>query len=441
MGIISRLMRRSTGDGGAPAPSAAPGVVIAERFVSPYDTISALLVPGAIAERYPGRDLAAIIMDASGDQTRDGALASAVPGQSHTEIGFAPFAVAPHAPLWLFVLDAADITRFARPELVRLLLLHARPLGSRPPIELTCIAVPSSAGRRPSPVSSPESDAGVSKPITFAMLSEDPDPKLLPRLDQPDVDAAGLTAEQRAWRSDGVVILPRFLPDSVIDPYIRLREKFGRARGWDTPTPYLQIPELRHVSLYPPLRAMLRELIGEEMMLHLNLTGWVSTERDWHQDDYLNPGTVNSWYAAVWIALGDIHPDSGPFEYIPGSHRWPLLRGEKVRACMTGAERAASVGSTGFDAWPTITEKYLVPAIEAEIHARGIAPRQFLGRKGDVLIWHGRLMHRGTRPNGSDLERRALIAHYSGVTHRPDMPRRRTEKNGGVYAVFDHELV
>ena len=80
-------------------------------------------------------------------------------------------------------------------------------------------------------------------------------------------------------------------------------------------------------------------------------------------------------------------------------------------------------------------------AIEAEIRDRGVAPRRFLGRKGDVLIWHGRLMHRGTQPVRTDLERRALIAHYSGISHRPDMPRRETDKSGGVYAVFDHKLI
>jgi len=94
---------------------------------------------------------------------------------------------------------------------------------------------------------------------------------------------------------------------------------------------------MRYLLLYPPLMAKLKEVIGEEMILHLCLTGWVSTQRGWHQDDYLNPSFVNSWRTAVWIALGDIH---GPFEYVLGSHRWPLMRGEKVRALLTDEERA-----------------------------------------------------------------------------------------------------
>ena len=67
------------------------------------------------------------------------------------------------------------------------------------------------------------------------------------------------------------------------------------------------------------------------MCLSLALTGWVSTERNWHQDDYLNPPDVDAWYVAAWLALDDIPSGSGPFQYVPGSHRWPAIRGDKVR--------------------------------------------------------------------------------------------------------------
>ena len=433
MSAMSRIIARLSG--ATARPSGGPTIVIAERFVAPADAIHGLRVPGDIGARHPGRALAAMVIDPSGSEARQGTVARCLTDPTHTEIQFERMPAQSGEPLWLFVIDAENITGFARRELVKALLRHGQGLGPRPPIGLTCLT-----GPERTPVATADAPP-FPRQISFAMLSEEPDPALLPWLDQPDVDETGLTPEQRAWRTDGVAILPGFLPDAVIDPYIARREKLNRPGGWSSPTPYEHVAELRQVSLYPPLRAMLRELIGEEMMLHLNLTGWVSTERNWHQDDYLNPGTVNSWYAAVWIALDTIDPDSGPFEYVPGSHRWPLLRGEKVRAFMTEDERAGSVGTAGFDAWPKLTERFVVPAIEAEIKQRGIPSRRFLGRKGDVLIWHGRLMHRGTQPVRTDLQRRALIAHYSGVSHRPDMPRRRSDGSGGVYAVFDHKLV
>ncbi len=276
------------------------------------------------------------------------------------------------------------------------------------------------------------------KPVTFADLSEMPDPAMLPALDRPGVDEAGLSAEQRAWRRDGVVVLRQFLPDSVTDPYIARRAALDRPAGWLSPVPYLQVPELRTLALYPPLMAMLEQLIGEPMLLHLALTGWVSTERNWHQDDYLNPPFVNSWYAAVWIALDHIDPASGPFEYVPGSHRWPLLRGEKVRGFLSEAELSRQ--ENGVNHWPKYAERFVTPAIEAAI-ARERAPlRAFLAEKGDVLIWHGRLMHRGSTPKQAGRERRSLITHYSGAGHRPDMVVQASDENGQAYAVFDIPL-
>jgi hypothetical protein len=274
--------------------------------------------------------------------------------------------------------------------------------------------------------------------ITFADLSEMPDPDLLPPLDQSDLDTSALTVEQRSWRRDGVVIMPKLLPDSVTDPYIARRSKLGAPGGWISPVPYLQVPELRALALYPPLMHMLQHLLSERMMLHLALTGWISTERNWHQDDYLNPPFVNSWYAAVWMALDRIDPLSGPFEYIPGSHRWPLLRGEKVRSFLTRAERTRL--DDGVNHWPKYSERFVTPAIETEISRYGIPSRTFIGEKGDVLIWHGRLMHRGSIPKVPGHERRSLITHYSGIGHRPDMTERAEDENGEAYAVFNIPL-
>ena len=270
---------------------------------------------------------------------------------------------------------------------------------------------------------------------SFSDLSEYLDPDTLPWLDQITVDTARLTPEQAQWRREGVVTLERFLPDDLVDAYITRRER-EPIIGWISPTPYEHVPELRALALYRPLTQLMRDLVGEEMMLHLALTGWISSERAWHQDDYLNPPGVNGWYAAVWMALDTIHPDSGPFEYYPGSHRWPLLRGEKVRAFMTDADWAEPDSNIH---WPKISERYVIPAVETEAARRGTPIKQFLGKRGDVLIWHGRLMHRGRKPNVPLMERRSLITHYSGVNHRPDM-QARAEQDGSVYAVFNSVL-
>jgi ectoine hydroxylase-related dioxygenase (phytanoyl-CoA dioxygenase family) len=140
------------------------------------------------------------------------------------------------------------------------------------------------------------------------------------------------------------------------------------------------------------------------------------------------------------MALDTIDPDSGPFEYVAGSHRWGLLRGEKVRGYLTEEERTRREPATGINQWPTYAERFTTPAIEAEIRSTGTEVKRFLGRKGDVLIWHGRLVHRGSAPRNPSLQRRSLITHYSGVNHRSDMEARERDENGQYYAVFPDPL-
>ena len=292
--------------------------------------------------------------------------------------------------------------------------------------------------------------------IRFEDLSEVPDVQLIPRLDRPDLDPAALTPEQAEWVAQGVVIKKRFLPNDLLDPYIRRRAAFRpgtswNAVGWPHGHCYEGIPELRNVALYPPLMALLESLLGEPMLFHLALTSWISTERDWHQDDYLNPNFINTWYAAVWIALDTITPESGPFEYVPGSHRWPLLRGEKVRSFLTEEEMQRVEAATGQNQWPKYSERFVAPAIEDKIHASGLPVTPFFAEKGDILIWHSRLMHRGSkRKDGwitddaggvhAQFPRKAVITHYSGIHHRPDMILREKDENGQSFAVFKTDL-
>jgi hypothetical protein len=244
----------------------------------------------------------------------------------------------------------------------------------------------------------------------FAALAEMPSDDAIPPLDRAVVDEKVLSPHQLEWRRTGVVVLRGFIPPSLVDEYRASREgRLPDQMGYPTSLAYMQIPEIRAIALYQPLAEIMTSLLGEPLAMHFDLTQWVSTERDWHQDDYLNPPEINSHYMAVWFALDAIDDDCGPFEYVPGSHRWPVVRGHLVRSLMPEEDRDSPN-------WPKLSEPYVVDAYERQLEASGLRVERFLADKGDVLIWHGRLLHRGTLARIPGKPRRSLIAHYTAVS-------------------------
>jgi ectoine hydroxylase-related dioxygenase (phytanoyl-CoA dioxygenase family) len=246
-----------------------------------------------------------------------------------------------------------------------------------------------------------------------------------------------MTPDQEYWRKYGYLVIENFIPHDLIDRYCErfIRDTLNVGKiGYFSPTPYLEVEEIKDLCLYPPLLEKMQELIGHEVAMHLNLTNWKSTQRNWHQDDYLNPVGVNAHYAGVWFALDYIHPSAGPFEFVPGSHRWDVCRREKVLSALPPEVRHDPD-------WPWHAEKILNPLYDEEIARKGTKPVTWCGKKGDVLIWHAWLLHRGSYPKDPELLRPAIITHYSSVKHRPDMPyiaEHHYHARPGKYFVFDH---
>lgn len=230
---------------------------------------------------------------------------------------------------------------------------------------------------------------------------------------------------QRQWVQDGYVVLPSLIPDPLIDAYAERWQQVNgpggegdwRPGGWPLATPYMHEPTLLDLCSHKGLHDAMAHLIGEPVGLHLNLTGWQTTERDWHQDGYLNEPYVGGHYIAAWIALDRIHPDSGPFQLVPGSTAWPQVSQARIRDAL----RAHGYDGDG-PGWPKATEAILTPLFEQEITEREVEPVTFLPERGDVILWNGRALHRGSRARRHGMERRAVIAHFSGIGHRPDMP-------------------
>lgn len=233
------------------------------------------------------------------------------------------------------------------------------------------------------------------------------------------------------WTENGVLILEKFVPDEIIDNYAKYGPFMHGSPG--EATAYMKNADLLRLCTFKELAERLEMLCGEPMGCHLNLTGHVSTVREWHQDSYLNLHVdVQDRYLAVWAALEDINPDSGPFEYIPGSHHWGLFDNSRfLNYCLDNGLMTGSEVSSGL--WHKKSEQILTPMVEDKIKRDGLEVKRFLGKKGDLLIWHHRTWHQGSKPKVPGMSRKALITHYSGVTKRGDFPPAIQSKWSGWY--------
>jgi hypothetical protein len=213
--------------------------------------------------------------------------------------------------------------------------------------------------------------------------------------------SSNLTAEEIAHKydKDGFFVLEGAIPDELLDAYSDLydREHGDSNKGWGRSDQYAIYDEIRNILCHESIE-MSFESIEMAAALHVEMSMQESTECKWHKDSLLQDLNAASTYIGVLVCLEDIDPRSGPFELIPGSHKWTHL----IPLLQRSAENATPEG-----------EQYQEDILLAEKDKQGAETFTFLGKKGDVLVWHSQLAHRGTKKTG--IERRpTLIGHYCG---------------------------
>ncbi len=166
--------------------------------------------------------------------------------------------------------------------------------------------------------------------------------------------------------------------------------------------PHKKVGGFCRILKHPELYRWIRLLMEREPKPLQTITSHKGSQQAAHSDSIHMTTYPLGYLTAAWIAFEDIHPDSGPLVFYPGSHRLPYVFSKDVDITEPEFKR---------DGYSSYQAKY-EPRIRQLIQTHGLEPHYFHAKKGDVLIWHANLIHGGSVRKDMQLSRRALVCHY-----------------------------
>lgn len=179
-----------------------------------------------------------------------------------------------------------------------------------------------------------------------------------------------------------------------------------------------------HLSLTREVSAFLSHVFRSPPCAMQSLTFYKGSQQPIHIDyPYVRCQSQVAHLAASWIPLEDIHPESGPLAYYPGSHR------ESASGFFDWGD-----GSILLEPDSPRTPMEFSHYLADRMAASGIAPQIYCPRKGDVLVWHGNLSHEGTAIRNPDLTRKSYVTHYTSLDAYPKAHLKPTAPEGGWLA-------
>ena len=147
------------------------------------------------------------------------------------------------------------------------------------------------------------------------------------------------------------------------------------------------------------LRGLVSRLLGRAARPFAAINFMSGSQQHLHQDMAVFHIYPHDYLVGAWIACEDIALESGPLVLHAGSHRAGMFPGF-VDYPQTNLRTADADTTRAYEAWID------------EVAARH--PRhEFLAKKGDVLFWHGMLLHGGAPVLRRGISRKSMVLHYT----------------------------
>jgi len=276
---------------------------------------------------------------------------------------------------------------------------------------------------------------------------------------EPDTDLPyDLAEKMRFWKANGYVILEQAIQTAWVDQLWREVEELIDQHQKHQTLVRVDLPAYTQKPVQP-VRDVPKEVlngpyikfmdfhdnsvIGKKIMLHRNIVTFLSavfndkvigmqsllfkygSQQATHQDFAYVVSEIPSHLAAAWVALEDVHIDSGPLFYYPGSHT---------------LNKFNFGNGIFFNGQSTRDPNDFANYLDKRCQEAGLEKKTLLIKKGDVLLWHAALAHGGDEIRNTDLTRKSFVCHYSSdkaYRHHRQLPTaeptRRTINGADVF--------
>ncbi len=162
------------------------------------------------------------------------------------------------------------------------------------------------------------------------------------------------------------------------------------------------VPELAGILRHPPTVELVALLLGRDIHPFQTIAFYLGSEQAEHSDSIHMATYPEGYLVGAWTAAEDIHPDSGPLVYYPGSHRLPYFLGADVGI----SPRQALIDFYG--GYHNVYEPFVQDLIPRSDFERV----EHVPKKGDLLLWHANLLHGGSPRRDPEPSRHSIVSHY-----------------------------
>lgn len=154
---------------------------------------------------------------------------------------------------------------------------------------------------------------------------------------------------------------------------------------------------IRKIWCHPEVIKFLELIYKDEVSPCQTLCFMNGSQQALHQDGLYLTSFPSGYMCGVWIALEDVVEGAGQLSVVPGSHKmYRLYRNDIEEKTMT----------------PARYEELVTSDLYAQIKEKGLEVKPYLPKKGQILIWHERLVHGGSPRTLLDQTRKSFVAHY-----------------------------